>query len=164
LDGGANNPKPVQHPHPPVLIGGHGERHLFRAVAKYADLCNIGFEMSTAEHQERLAVLEQHCAKEGRDFTEIEVTHNTRVVIAESQAEFDRLVIKQAAAANQSPEAYRESVRRAIAGTPEQCAEKIESYLSHGIGYFFLLFPDPIATESLELFARTVMPRFVATA
>ena len=163
LDGGSNEPKPVQRPHPPILIGGHGERHLFRAVAKYGDLCNIGFEMSVDEHKEKLGILEQHCERVGRDFGEIEVTHNTRVLIAESQAEFERLVAEAAAASNVSTEDYRASARGAVAGTPEQCAEAIENYVSNGIGYFFLLFPDPIATESLELFAREVMPRFISS-
>ena len=56
---------------------------------------------------------------------------------------------------------YRESLKRAIAGTPEQCASKIQSYINHGIQYFFLIFADPIPSDQLELFARKVMPQFV---
>ena len=109
-----------------------------------------------------MGILEQHCERVGRDLGEIEVTHNTRVLIAESQAEFERLVAQEAAASNVSTEDYRTSAQGAVVGTPEQCAETIENYVSNGIRYFFLLFPDPIATESLELFAREVMPRFVS--
>ena len=88
------------------------------------------------------------------------MSHNTRVVIAESEAEFDRLVSDGAAAANVSAADYRASLSRAIAGTPEQCAEQIQAYVDSGITYFFLLFPDPIPTKNLELFAKEVMPRF----
>lgn len=163
LAGAKNEPGPVQKPHPPFLIGGHGERHLFRAVARYADICNVGFEMDLVEHRASLDVLEQHCRNVGRDPSEIEVSHNTRVVIAESEAEFDRLVSQGAANANLSAADYRASLSRAIAGTPERCIEQIESYVDRGISYFFLLFPDPITTESMELFAREVMPRFADT-
>ena len=159
-----NEPGPVQTPHPPFLIGGHGERHLFRAVAKYADICNVGFEMGLDEHRASLNVLGEHCRNVGRDLSEIEVSHNTRVVIAESEAEFDRLVSLGAADANLSAADYRASLSRAIAGAPEQCIEQIQSYVDSGISYFFLLFPDPIPTESMELFAREVMPRFAETA
>ena len=160
LTGAKNVPGPVQKPHPPFLIGGHGQRHLFRAVARYADICNVGFEMALDEHRASLDVLGEHCRDVGRDPSEIEVSHNTRVVIAESEAEFDKLVSQGAVNANMSPADYRASLSRAIAGTPEQCAEQIKGYVENGITYFFLLFPDPIPTESMELFAKEVMPKF----
>ena len=48
LEQSVNEPKPVQLPHPPVLIGGHGETYLLKAVAQHADICNVGFEMNLA--------------------------------------------------------------------------------------------------------------------
>ena len=160
LTGAKNDPDPVQKPHPPFLIGGHGERHLFRAVASHADICNVGFEMDLDEHRASLDALGEHCRTVGRDLSEIEVSHNTRVVIAENEADFDRLVAEGAAAADVSVSDYRASLSRAIAGTPDQCAARIQEYVDAGITYFFLLFPDPIPTDRLELFAREVMPRF----
>ena len=163
LTGAKNVPGPVQKPHPPFLIGGHGERHLLRAAARYADICNVGFEMDLDEHRACLDVLGEHCRNVGRDPSEIEVSHNTRVVIAGSEAEFDGLVSKGSADANLSAAEYRASLSRAIAGTPEQCVEQIKGYVDSGITYFFLLFPDPISTDTMELFAKEVMPRFVET-
>ena len=66
LSGGKNDPTPIQKPHPPFLIGGHGQRHLFRAVARHADICNVGFEMSLDEHSATLEALRQHCRDVGR--------------------------------------------------------------------------------------------------
>ena len=163
LNKARNTPGPVQKPHPPFLVGGHGQRHLFRAVARHADICNVGFEMDLDEHRATLEALGEHCRNVGRDLSDIEVSHNTRVVIAESEAEFDRLVAQSAADANMSAADYRASLSRAIAGTPRQCIEQIERYIANGITYFFLLFPDPIPTDRLELFAREVMPSFVDT-
>jgi alkanesulfonate monooxygenase SsuD/methylene tetrahydromethanopterin reductase-like flavin-dependent oxidoreductase (luciferase family) len=160
LEGAVNEPKPLQKPHPPILIGGHGETHLFRAVAQFADICNWGFEMSLEEHKSKVDVLARHCRRYGRDPSEIEVTHNTRVVIAENTAQFDRLAAAGAADSNMSVADYKGSLKRAIAGTPEACVEQIQAYVDNGIRYFFLLFPDPISPESLELFAREVMPHF----
>ena len=158
-----NEPKPVQSPHPPILVGGHGETYLLRAVARYADICNIGFEMSLEEHRGKLRVLEEHCRKFARDPSEIEVSHNTRVLIAENSTEYDKLVALGAASSNMNVNAYKHSLARAIAGTPEQCTEQLKRYVDNGITYFFLLFSDPISLESLRLFAREVMPHFDAT-
>ena len=160
LEGAANEPKPVQKPHPPILVGGHGETYLLRVAARYADICNIGFEMGLEEHRAKLRVLEEHCRRVGRDPSEIEVSHNTRVLIAESAAEYESLVIKEAARSGTSVSAYKASLSKAIAGTPERCREQLKRYVDSGITYFFLLFPDPISTESLRLFAREVMPHF----
>ena len=160
LSSAAIEPKPVQQPHPPILIGGHGETHLLRAVARYADICNIGFEMSMDEHRAKLRVLEAHCRDLGRDPSEIEVSHNTRVLIAGSSAEYDKAVARGAADSNVAVSDYKASLANAIAGTPAQCVEQLEGYIDNGITYFFLLFPDPISSESLDLFSREVMPCF----
>lgn len=160
LKGAVNEPRPVQVPHPPILVGGHGETHLLRAAARYADICNIGFEMSLEEHQAKLRVLEEHCREVGRDPSEIEVSHNARVLIAESVEEYDRLADQAAAGSNMTTGAYRASLANAVAGTPEQCWEQIQRYVENGISYFFLLFPEPVPYESLGLFARAVMPQF----
>ena len=160
LDNPHQEPRPVQQPHPPILIGGHGERHLLRAAARHADICNIGSEMSLEEHRQKLSVLYAHCRDAGRDPGEIEVSHNALTLIAETQAEFDQTVARRASQSNVSNAAYRDSLAGAIAGTPDQCAEQIQTYVDAGITYFFLIFPDPVSVESIRLFAREVMPRF----
>jgi F420-dependent oxidoreductase-like protein len=68
-----NHPQSVSRPHPPIMIGGVGEKKTLRFVAKYADACNI-FEMALPDIQHKLDVLREHCANEGRDYAEIEKT------------------------------------------------------------------------------------------
>jgi F420-dependent oxidoreductase-like protein len=72
-----NSPNSVQRPHPPILIGGSGERKTLRLVARYADACNL-FDLPTPEFRDnivrKLAVLREHCAQAGRDFAAIEKT------------------------------------------------------------------------------------------
>ena len=160
LNKAVNEPKPVQTPYPPILVGGHGETYLLKAAARYANICNIGFEMTLEEHRAKLRVLEGHCRELGRDFAEIEVSHNTRVVIAEDNVAFLKLAAESAARSGMSSSAYISSLAGAIAGTPEQCVEQLRKYVDDGITYFFLLFPDPMPSGSLGLFAREVMPQF----
>jgi F420-dependent oxidoreductase-like protein len=73
LDRPLNSPPPIRQPHPPILIGGTGERKTLRLVARYADACNI-FEASPEFVRQKLEVLRAHCEAEGRPYGEIERT------------------------------------------------------------------------------------------
>jgi F420-dependent oxidoreductase-like protein len=66
-----NSPGPVSRPHPPILIGGSGERKTLRLVARYAQACNL---FPTPQLPHKLEVLKAHCEAEGRNFDEIEKT------------------------------------------------------------------------------------------
>ncbi|MDI6908389.1 LLM class F420-dependent oxidoreductase [Nocardioides sp.] len=66
-------PPPVQRPHPPILVGGGGERKTLRLVAQYADACNL-FPDSPEGARHKLDVLRGHCDAVGRDYDEIEKT------------------------------------------------------------------------------------------
>jgi F420-dependent oxidoreductase-like protein len=66
-----NSPQALSRPHPPIMIGGGGERKTLRLVAKYADACNL-FVTPDLEH--KLYVLRTHCEREGRDYDEIHKT------------------------------------------------------------------------------------------
>ncbi|MFU8850195.1 LLM class F420-dependent oxidoreductase [Micromonospora sp. SL1-18] len=66
-------PAPISRPHPPVMIGGGGEKKTLRLVARYAEACNL-FGSSPAEVAHKLDVLREHCAAEGRDYDDIEKT------------------------------------------------------------------------------------------
>lgn len=66
-------PGPLTRPHPPILIGGSGERKTLRLVARYADACNL-FGAAPAEVEHKLDVLRRHCEEVGRDIDEIRVT------------------------------------------------------------------------------------------
>jgi F420-dependent oxidoreductase-like protein len=66
-------PKPVQQPRPPVMIGGGGERKTLQLVARYADACNL-FAASPDFVGHKLDVLRRHCDEQGRDYGEITKT------------------------------------------------------------------------------------------
>lgn len=71
-----NVPAPIQRPHPPIVIGGGGERKTLRLVAQYADACNLNVvEPEQVAH--KLDVLRRHCDALGRDYASIEKTMQT---------------------------------------------------------------------------------------
>jgi F420-dependent oxidoreductase-like protein len=84
-----NVPNPVQRPHPPILIGGTGERKTLRLVAKYADACNL-FDIPDGGRTvtNKLAVLARHCEEVGRPYDEIDKTLSTRLQPGETADAF----------------------------------------------------------------------------
>jgi F420-dependent oxidoreductase-like protein len=66
-------PAPISRPHPPILVGGGGEKKTLLLVARYADACNV-FGSSPQDVGHKLDVLRAHCADEGRDYDRIDKT------------------------------------------------------------------------------------------
>ena len=82
------DPAPVTKPHPPILVGGTGEKRTLRLVAEHADACNL-FDLpddgATVRH--KLDVLARHCESVGRPRDEIQTTLSTRLAPAETTAD-----------------------------------------------------------------------------
>ena len=157
------DPYPVQKPHPPFVIGGHGKTHLLRAVATHADIYNMRMDMSVGDHQDVRRLLEGLCRKVGRDPSEIEASQNSRVFIAEDSSSLETLLCDQAGKQGVAVDRFRASLGDAIVGTPAQCVDQVRRYVDVGVTYFFLLFPHPIDLGQLRLFAEEVMPAYSAT-
>jgi F420-dependent oxidoreductase-like protein len=66
-------PQPLSRPHPPIQVGGGGEKKTLRLVARYADACNV-FGSSPADVARKLEILRAHCEAEGRDYDQITKT------------------------------------------------------------------------------------------
>jgi F420-dependent oxidoreductase-like protein len=76
-----NHPQPVSQPHPPILVGGTGERKTLRLVAQYADACNV-FDMGPDAVRAKYDVIRRHCDDVGRNYDDIEKTVASRVDFA----------------------------------------------------------------------------------
>ncbi len=81
-----NSPQPLSRPHPPILIGGSGEKKTLRMVAQYAQACNL-FDSPDLAH--KLDVLRGHCEALGRDYAEIEKTVMSRLDLGENGEKVD---------------------------------------------------------------------------
>jgi F420-dependent oxidoreductase-like protein len=86
-----NSPQVLSRPHPPILIGGGGEKKTLRLVARYGDACNIAvYDPAQAAH--KLEVLREHCVTEGRNYDEIEKTAQTRFVLGENGENINKTI------------------------------------------------------------------------
>ena len=72
-------PQPVQKPHPPILIGGTGEKKTLKFVAKYAQACNIFARIGNDQIKHKLDVLKAHCQNLNRNYDDIFITTNDRL-------------------------------------------------------------------------------------
>lgn len=80
-----SSPQPLSQPHPPILIGGGGEKKTLRLVARFADACNLFARMGEDSLRGKLEILRQHCDDVGRDYDEIEKTSLDTIHIADGQ-------------------------------------------------------------------------------
>jgi len=147
------DPKPVQSPHPPVWIGGGGEQLTLRVVAKHADCSNFGG--NPEEFARKCEILKNHCAAVGRDYDAIRKTWSPEVFIRATEAE-----IVEAGTRSLWNEPFDSWRAGNLVGTPEQVAEKIETYRALGCSGFIPWNADYPDTQTLEMFATEVIPGF----
>jgi F420-dependent oxidoreductase-like protein len=147
-------PKPVQKPHPPITIGGSGEKLTLKVAAQHADRYDWGPVTSLELYQHKLDVLESHCKAVGRDFHEIEKSCwlGGQMFIAPSQKEVDEKV-RQLKPKNVSVEDFK---KLNFVATPDECKQEIQRYTSLGVTYFMLFFGDLPDLNSLRLFSEVV--------
>jgi F420-dependent oxidoreductase-like protein len=150
-----NNPKPVQQPHPPILIGGAGEKRLLRVVAEHANIWNCPNNVA-AELEHKLAVLKQHCDAVGRDPDTIEISEQCVVVLGRTEQELQSKVDF----AKRTLGAIFDIDKTALKGTPDQLVDAIEARRRQGVTFFTMLFGDLNQPETLDLFAEKVAPAF----
>jgi F420-dependent oxidoreductase-like protein len=154
LDATFCEPKPVRRP--PILIGGGGEKVLLRLAARHADVWN-NLAVNQNDLGAKVAKLREHCAAVGRDPAEIRVSQQCLVVIGETEAD-------ARAKAEKAAMIYGGHMGAggplAIAGTPEQCIEKIEAHRALGCSMLVMEFFGRDTREPARLFAERVLPRF----
>jgi F420-dependent oxidoreductase-like protein len=154
---GINYPKPLQKPHPPILIGGGGEKLTLRVVAKYADIYNWWGNWLPEDFKTKLEVLKRHCEEIGRDYGAIEKSCSTDVIIGESEKEIQSVVRELIKDGWDIKEELKENQ---LIGTPEQCVEQLKRFVEVGTTYFIFHFAHGLETRSYELFAKEVIPEF----
>jgi F420-dependent oxidoreductase-like protein len=143
--GAINQPKGVQRPHIPLLIGGDGEQVTLKLVAQYADACNVGDDPASV--QQKLGVLKQHCERVERDYERIHRTSTTFCLLADSD--------EQALAILPTERKARmgEQVQTALIGSPETIRQRMAAYEEAGVQELVLRFIDGTNLEMLRRFA-----------
>ena len=152
VDGAQCDPKPLQQPHPPIWIGGGGERKTLKVVAKHATHSNFGGKPHEWAH--KAEVLKGHCADVGRDYDGITKTWSPEVFIRPTEAEVGT---ETRSFWGEPFDSWRAGN---LVGTPEQVAEKLQTYIDLGCTGFVPWCSDYPDLTSMELFATEVMPQF----
>ncbi|HEX7409043.1 MAG TPA: TIGR03560 family F420-dependent LLM class oxidoreductase [Candidatus Binatia bacterium] len=155
VDDAVNNPKPVQKPHPPILIGGAGEKRLLRVVAEHADIWNCPNNVAHLLPQ-KLEVLKRHCDAIGRDPQTIEVSEQGVMILGRNEKDLR----SKTQFAKRALGAVFDIDKTALRGTPDQLIEAIQNRSRQGVTLFTTLFGDLNQPETLELFASKVAPAF----
>jgi F420-dependent oxidoreductase-like protein len=151
-------PKPLQKPHPPIMIGGTGENLILPLVAKYADMWNAGgFGIEALAR--KIVILEAHCARIGRDGSNIEKTYLTPLYLRSNPSEVERLLRQVPQVQTLSIEQMRSMI---LAGDVAAVQRQVQAYLDVGITHLIIALRRPgfYDREGLRLFAREILPAF----
>ncbi len=143
-------PKPIQKPHPPLLIGGVGEKYLLRALARIGDACNLFGPPAEFARVRKLLV--QYCEAAGRDESTIEKTTFDIVLCAPNDRQL---------AEKKRRLAFEDAAWKTLVGTPDRLIEMVSQYDEAGADQLLIEFHanDP---ESYALFTQEVMPACVS--
>ncbi len=146
IDGAVCDPPPVQRPHPPIWIGGEGDR-VHRVAARAADGVNVRW-WAPERIAARAPFLDGACREAGRDpaalrrsVTLLLFPHADRAAVAETRARFAAI-----------------PADGIVAGTPEECVARIGEYVRAGVRHFLFTIPDVATSAALEIAGREVLP------
>jgi alkanesulfonate monooxygenase SsuD/methylene tetrahydromethanopterin reductase-like flavin-dependent oxidoreductase (luciferase family) len=140
--------EPRPQPAPVLMIGGAGERHTLRVVARYADWWNADY-YTPSEYARKLDILRGYCAEIGRDPDSIAPTYYAAVKLTRTADD----------QAGNMPFSHRSDIT-AVSGSPDDVTRQLEEFAALGVRHMqisFLDFPDP---TGFDLFLNAVLPRF----
>jgi alkanesulfonate monooxygenase SsuD/methylene tetrahydromethanopterin reductase-like flavin-dependent oxidoreductase (luciferase family) len=155
LNNAPNALLPVQKPHPPITIGGGGEKYTLPLVARHADMWNCP-TYSLAEFQQKIDILRGECDRVQRDPATLRISEEAVIVLVKSAA---ALPAQLDSAKRRYGSAGWGLEAGGYIGTPEQITEHILSKVRRGISHFAFFFHDRGTPETLELFASQVIPQ-----
>lgn len=152
IDQPINEPKGIQKPHPPIWIGGGGEKVTLKLVARWGDATNVGGDVETLKH--KFEVLKGHCENVGRDYEEITRSTSINVYLLEEGVDPEEAT-KEA----RGSKSYDEYSKEYMVGTPEEIMARLNPMVEAGVNYFIAYLPrvayDP---APVERFAKEVIP------
>ncbi|MCU1494645.1 MAG: oxidoreductase, partial [Acidimicrobiaceae bacterium] len=152
LDDAPCEPKPLQRPHPPIMVGGAGRGSL-QTAAKHASSWNgMGSAERCAQSIERLRGF---CEELGRDVAEIEFSWHGQLALASTHEQAE----EQASAIAASHDQNRPKVWEGwLLGTPEEVVAQLRGFADIGISHWVIGIGDPYDTAPLRLLRDEVLP------
>src|SRR5436853_1406491 len=148
-------PKPLQQPRPPLMIGGAGEKLMLRVVAKHADIWNTFGSPEVFRH--KIDVLKEHCAAVGRNLDEIEVSSAGMTFVTDSAEEKQEMITRAAAMFGAPVEMIAPGL---LVGSPSELRDRIQQLIEVGVTHFIPILHTPTDHTTIGRFAEEVMPAF----
>jgi F420-dependent oxidoreductase-like protein len=155
LDKAVFAPPCVQRPHPPIMVGGGGEKRTLRTLARYGDVMNVNG--TPDDVRAKIDVLEKHCRDAGRDPKEITKTVFTPVIVSDNERLIDRVATMIAQGAGTTPE---EAKKIAPIGSAEHVREVVARYADIGVSQIIMMAQAPWKREIYERVNREVVAAF----
>jgi len=150
-------PKPLQKPHPPITIGGSGEKLTLGITAKHADRFDFGYLSTLEQYTHRLQVLESHCKAVGRLFKEIEKScwPSGQILLGNDKQALQKRIdnIKPKGISQKDFEKFT------FAGSTNEFVEIMKPFRTLGVTYFMLFFSDLPDLFSLRAFAQEILQK-----
>ena len=147
------SPPCVQRPHPPIFIGGGGEKRTLRTAARYADGINVMGDLDTVKH--KIEVLERHCADAGRDPSEITKSVFGPVMLIDDEEKTKQL--RARTAPGLSPERAAEAVP---IGNAAQVRAVIERFAEAGVSYVTMMSRPPYKHDLYRRISDEIVAAF----
>jgi F420-dependent oxidoreductase-like protein len=127
------SPRCVQQPHPPIFIGGGGEKRTLRTAARYGDAINVMGSLDAVK--QKIEVLERHCADAGRDPNEITKSVFGPVMLIDDAERAEQIRSRLAGGSGTTPERAAETLP---IGNAEQLRGVIERFAEAGVSYIVM--------------------------
>jgi F420-dependent oxidoreductase-like protein len=143
-------PKPVQQPHPPLIVGGGGLKRTPRLAATYADEFNLPFS-SLADSETQFGRVRAACVDRGRDPATLRLSAAQTVCCGANEAEVER----RAANIGRKPDELR---AHAVAGSPDEVVARLREFAAIGAQSIYLQVLDLDDLEHIELLSEEVLP------
>ena len=157
IDRAINEPKGVQQPHPPVWVGGAGERVTLKLAARYGDATNFGGHLTEPGwYAHKFDVIRRHCDDVGRDPDDL--IRSTDVETTLVRPGDDPEILTRTYRRDQTLEQYRE---HAVVGGPQEVIDAYGRLIDVGVDYIIISDVPGLATSDvLESLASDVLPAF----
>jgi F420-dependent oxidoreductase-like protein len=159
-DGARGIPKPVQRPHPPLIVGGAARRGTVEPAVRWADEYDTTF-VSPEECERRRRRLDEACERAGRDPATLRFSLMTNVIVGADRDELRaraRPVMAMTGADGDPDEWLADRRDRTIVGTTEEVVERIREYEAAGVERLFAQHLDHADVGMVELLGREVAP------
>jgi alkanesulfonate monooxygenase SsuD/methylene tetrahydromethanopterin reductase-like flavin-dependent oxidoreductase (luciferase family) len=157
IAGAINEPKGVQQPHPPIWVGGSGERVTLRLAAQYGDATNFGGHLDDLDwYRHKFGVIRGHCNAIGRDADELIRSSDVETTLVRPGDDPELLTRRYRR--DQTLAEYRS---HAIVGGPQEIIDAYGRLIDAGVNYIIVSdLPGLARLEVLEALAADVLPAF----